>query len=208
MVGKAKKSTHGKKASSKALAKRRSSKAPVQKKRVEIDETKHYDIAEIGPVYLEWGKKKTKNAKGKIVKEYYLKKESKHRIWVKWVDPFQDVLEEDNDLGTDCKWSAEPQTIFEGNMKKMVKEALEKKVVWPWVAPNEDDSSRRKNILKSSGFKEWKNPKAKSAAENKWKLRYAIEAKTDTSGQSGSDSDGTSSTTDKEGEDDDEDDEV
>ena len=63
-------------------------------------------------------------------------------------------------------------------MKKMVKEALEKKVVWPWVAPNEDDSSRRKNILKSSGFKEWKNPKAKSAAENKWKLRYAIEAKT------------------------------
>ena len=63
-------------------------------------------------------------------------------------------------------------------MKKMVKEALEKKVVWPWVAPNEDDSSRRKNILKSSGFKEWKNAKAKSAAENKWKLRYAIEAKT------------------------------
>ena len=39
MVGKAKKSTHGKKASSKALAKRRSSKAPAQKKRVEIDET-------------------------------------------------------------------------------------------------------------------------------------------------------------------------
>ena len=83
-----------------------------------------------------------------------------------------------NYFSTDCKWSAEPQTIFEGNMKKMVKEALEKKVVWPWVAPNEDDSSRRKNILKSSGFKEWKNAKAKSAAENKWKLRYAIEAKT------------------------------
>ena len=35
-----------------------------------------------------------------------------------------------------------------------------------------------KIILKSSGFKEWKNAKAKSAAENKWKLRYAIEAKT------------------------------
>merc|ERR1719447_163716 len=93
---------------------------------------------------LDWGKKKIKNAKGKIVKEYYLKKDTKHRIWVKWIDPFQDVLEDDNDLGTDCKWSAEPQSIFEGNMKKMVKEALEKKVVWPWVAPSEDDSNRRK----------------------------------------------------------------
>ena len=62
-------------------------------------------------------------------------------------------------------------------MKKMVKEALEKKVVWPWVAPTEDDSNRRKTILKSNGFKEWKNPKAKSS-DGKWKLRYPIEAKT------------------------------
>ena len=59
----------------------------------------------------------------------------------------------------------------------MVKEALEKKVVWPWVAPSEDDSNRRKDILKSNGFKEWKNPKAKSS-DGKWKLRYPIEAKT------------------------------
>ena len=62
----------------------------------------------------------------------------------------------------------------------MVKEVLEKKVVWPWVAPNEDDSNRRRKILKSCGFKEWKDPKAKSAADNKWKLRYALEAKTGT----------------------------
>ena len=38
MVGKAKKSTHGKKANAKALAKRRTSKAPAPKKRVEIEE--------------------------------------------------------------------------------------------------------------------------------------------------------------------------
>ena len=56
-------------------------------------------MAETGPVYLEWGKKETKNAKGKIVKEYYLEKETKHRIWVKWIDPFQDVLEDDNEDG-------------------------------------------------------------------------------------------------------------
>jgi len=205
MAGKARKSTHAKKASQKVLAKR-SSKSPAPKKRVEISETKHYEVAQVGPVYLEWGKKKIKNARGKIVKEYYLKKDTKHRIWVKWIDPFQDVLEEDNN-GDECKWSAEPQSVFEGPMKKMVKEALEKKVVWPWIGQNDDDATSRKNTLKAAAFKEWTNPRAKGAA-TKWTLRYAVEAKTDTSGQSGSDSDGTSSTTDKEGEDEDEDDEV
>ena len=39
MAGKAKKSTHIKKASSKALEKRRSAKPAAPKKRVEIDET-------------------------------------------------------------------------------------------------------------------------------------------------------------------------
>lgn len=207
MAGKARKSTHAKKASAKALATRRSAGKTAPKKRVDIDETKHYEVAEIGPVYLEWGKKRIKNARGKVVKEYYLKKDSKHRIWVKWADPFQDVLEDDN-KGDECKWSAEPQSIFEGPMKKMVKEALEKKVVWPWVDLKDEDSSNRKNILKSKGFKEWRNPKAKNAKKNDWVLRYAIEPSTDTSGQSGSDSEGTSSTTDKEGEDEDEEDEV
>jgi len=98
MAGKARKSTHAKKASAKALATRRSAgkSSTTTKKRVEIDETKHYEVAEVGPIYLEWGKKRTKNSKGKPVKEYYLKKDSKHRIWVKWVDPFQDVLEDNN----------------------------------------------------------------------------------------------------------------
>jgi len=208
MAGKARKSTHKKKASTNALARRRSAKPAAPKKRVEIDETKHYEVAEIGPVYIEWGKKKIKNAKGKIVKEYYLKKESKHRIWVKWVDPFQDVLEDDN-KGDDCKWSAEPQTVFEGHMKKSIKEALEKKVVWPWVTKEDSEAAaaQKKKLLKSKGFKEWKNAKAKGRETN-WTMRYAVDAKTDTSGQSGSDSEGTSSTTDKEGDDDDEDDEV
>jgi len=207
MAGKARKSTHGKKASSKALAKRRTSKPPKKQKRIEIEETKHYEISAVGPIYLEWGKKRTKNAKGKLVKEHYLKKDSKHRIWVKWADPFQDNLEDDNE-GDECKWSAEPQGVFEGkHMKQLVKEALEKKVVWPWIAPADEDADQRKSILKSSGFKEWKNPKASGKKLN-WQLRYAIDPKTDTSGQSGSDSDGTSSTTDKEGDDDDEDDEV
>ena len=78
----------------------------------------------------------------------------------------------------ECKWSAEPQSVFEGkHMKQLVKEALEKKVVWPWVEPDDDDADQRKTILKSKGFKEWKNAKAKSKA-NKWIMRYAIDPKT------------------------------
>merc|ERR1712096_407472 len=97
------------------------------KKVVEIDETKHYEISEVGPIYLEWGKKRTKNAKGKLVKEHYIKKDSKHRVWVKWVNPFEDLLERDNELSGECIWSAEPQNVFEGkHMKQMVNEALEK----------------------------------------------------------------------------------
>merc|ERR1712063_100280 len=178
MAGKARKSTHSKKASSKVLASRSKSNPAAPKKRVEFYETKHYDVAEIGPVYLVWGKRVrvTKrgslNSRRQVAKEYYLKKDSKHRIWVKWIDPFQDVLEDDND-GAECMWSAEPQSFFEGNMKKMVKEALEKKVVWPWVAPDEDESAKRKNLLKSKGFKEWTNPKAKGP-QKKWTMRYGI----------------------------------
>ena len=49
MVGKAKKSTHGKKANAKALAKRRTSKAPAPKKRVEIDEdVSNQNISTVG----------------------------------------------------------------------------------------------------------------------------------------------------------------
>ena len=80
-------------------------------------------------------------------------------------------------FSAECKWSAEPQSIFEGHMKKMVKEALEKKVVWPWIDRGDEDADKRKSVLKSCGFKEWTNPRAKGSA-NRWKLRYAIEPKT------------------------------
>ena len=115
-----------------------------------------YEIAEIGPLHLAWGKQRRKNARGKNVKvstsflfvdlskffvikmffyknlywifilkkmcvdfwkllsffqNYYIKKDMKHRVWVKWVAPFEDALEKDDEYWT--KWSAEPQEIFE-----------------------------------------------------------------------------------------------
>merc|ERR1712176_697218 len=104
---------------------------------IDIDPNKRYEISEIGPIHLSWGKKRTKNSKGKIVKEFYIKKNQKHRIWVKWVDPFQDKHEKDDDFWT--KWSAEPQDSFEGtHMKNMVKEVLDSKVIWPWVSMDDE----------------------------------------------------------------------
>ena len=60
----------------------------------------------------------------------------------------------------------------------MVKEALEKKVVWPWITTKDEDSDQRKTMLKSSGFKEWKNPKAKKGRQPDWNVRFGIEPKT------------------------------
>ena len=79
----------------------------------------------------------------------------------------------------DCKWSAEPQTVFEGHMKKTIKEALEKKVVWPWVTKEDSEAAaaQKKKLLKSKGFKEWKNAKAKGRETN-WTMRYAVDVKT------------------------------
>lgn len=204
MAGKARKSTKAKSSSKTALARRKSAAPPKKPKRVEVDADKNYEVAAVGPIYPTWGKRKTKNSKGKIVTEHYLKKDSKHRIWVKWINPFEDKFEENNETGNDCKWSAELQSVFEGShMKKMVKECLDSKVVWPWVKEDGD----KKTTLISKGFKEWKLPKAKKGTQPKWEVRYEVEVNTDTSGQSGTDSDGTSSTTDN-AEDADEDDEV
>ena len=62
---------------------------------------KHFLSYYIGPVYLLFGKKKVRSAKGKTVKKYYVRKNEKHLIWVKWVQPFSDKKA--------CVWSAEPQ---------------------------------------------------------------------------------------------------
>ena len=64
-------------------------------------------------------------------------------------------------------------------MQKSIKEALKKKVVWPWVTKEDSEAvaTQKKKILKSKGFKEWKDPKAKGRETN-WTMRYAVDAKT------------------------------
>ena len=106
-----------------------------------------------------------------MIQEHYLKKDSKHRIWVKWADEFNDQYEKGN---TYSRWSAESQDNFEGSgMKKIVQEALERKVVWPWPKIGDEGSESMLKILKANGYKEWRNPKEKK--DEKWRLDNPLE---------------------------------
>merc|ERR1711990_1235417 len=159
--GKARKSTHQKK--------QRTTKAGTKNAVVEIDPKKKYEVAEVGPLYLSWGKKKVKNSKGKFVKQFYLKKKSKHLVWVKWTDPFQDESEKDDEFCTE--WSAEEQSMLEGgDLKKQVAKVIKDKVVWPWITENDEEATKRKEILKQEGFKEWKSKSGKGRPAN-WQLK-------------------------------------
>ena len=69
---------------------------------------REWDIDEIGPIYLLWGKTRVKSAKGKTIKKYFIRNEDKHLIWVKWSKGFADLKS--------VYWSAEPQGIRYKNM--------------------------------------------------------------------------------------------
>jgi len=167
-----------------------------EKRVVPVDAKKKYEIAEIGPVHLSWGKKRVKNSKGRYVKQWYLKKDSKHLIWVKWVQPFEDEVEKDDDYWT--KWSAEEQSVLcaEGSeLKKQVTKVLEEKVVWPWVSNDDDASGKRLEILKSGRYKEWKAKTKADGKGAKWNLKNQITVSTESEGTD-SESDSTSATDD------------
>ena len=79
---------------------------------------------------------------------------------MKWADEFNDQYEKGN---TFSRWSAESQDQFEGSgMKKIVQEALERKVVWPWPKIGDEGSESMLKILKANGYKEWKNLNVKN----------------------------------------------
>ena len=85
---------------------------------------------------------------------------------------------------------------------------MNSKYIWPWVKKEEEGYEERVALLKKGGYKEWK-PLSKADGKqlggaNKWKIKFAIEPKTDTntSGNS-SDSDTTSTDANEEEEEDD-----
>jgi len=183
MAGTARKSTGSKKKSTK-LVRNKISKKP---KPVEVDPNKEYAVEKIGPVFLSWGKRRKKNKKGKIVKEWYLKDTKKHKVWVKWVEVFRDNLALEDENFTSCNWSAEPQSELPSSS---VKSVLKEKVIWPWPGKEDENFEDRVALLKSEGYKEWK-----SKAKGKWLIQNA--PVTETGSDSGSTSEHSDAGTDK-----------
>ena len=68
----------------------------------------YQNLKEIGPIYLLWGKKRIKTKTGKPTKQYYIKSDEKHLVWVKWKDAFSDK--------PSVFWSAEVQGKYKQNI--------------------------------------------------------------------------------------------
>ena len=86
---------------------------------------------------------------------------------------------------------------------------MNSKYIWPWVKKEEEGYDERVALLKKGGYKEWK-PLSKAdgnGARSKWKIKFAIEPKTD-SNTSGNSSDSDTTSTDANEEEEEEDDEV
>lgn len=191
MAGTARKSTGGRKKVTKAI--RTKVTAGKKAKRVEIDPNKDYVVDKIGPIYIGWGKRRKKNKKGKVVKEYYIKDSKKHHVWVKW----QDIFADDKAQGKfeACQWSAEPQDSFLGeSAKEAVKQCLKEKIIWPWPAKGDDSYEDRRAALLAAGYKEWKPQKGKS---QKWDVQDAIEPQTGSSDDGSENEESTSTGTDE-----------
>ena len=131
MGGTARKSTHRKKSIGKKKSRGKESEPVV----VDVDPDQKYAIDLIGPIHLTWAKRKKVNEKGKIVKEYFLRRNEKHSMWVKWEKPFEDKFEVKDKFMT--TWSAEPQSLLtaDGKNKIAVEEVSCFSTLLPTIKP-------------------------------------------------------------------------
>jgi len=171
-VAKAKKSTHKRGKTVKAIRGKVIS-APVTTTS-RYDPTQEWEIAEFGPIYLVWGKKKIRSDKGKTLKKYYVKSDEKHHIWIKWKQPFED----DNRI----VWSAEPQEMLT-NVRDEVQRIIRNKRIWPFpsVADGPDSGfEERVNICKREKYQIWQSKKVEEQGKA-WKLLNGIDPTTGSS---------------------------
>jgi hypothetical protein len=170
---KARKSTHGKGKVSKTI--RSAGKKILTPAREGAN--KEWEIDELGPVYLMWGKKKVRHDKTKKpMKKYYVKSAEKHYIWVKWKNPFQDK--------PDIVWSAEPQENFTSpELKKQIEIKLSSKHIWPFPSASDGRDSgyeERTSICKKLGYQLWQSSRMSEQAQT-WRLLNGIEPTTGSS---------------------------
>lgn len=114
----------------------------------DFDENSEWEIEEFGGLYLCWGKKKTRKPDGSIAKEFYLKTDNDHRVWIKWTVAFSDKI----------RWSAEKQDHLVGVSKDTVKKIIRDKKAWPLPSTNDGIDSgwkERRAICSKVGITEW-----------------------------------------------------
>ncbi|CBY14303.1 unnamed protein product [Oikopleura dioica] len=114
----------------------------------DFSEDSEWEIEAFGGLYLVWGKKKIRNADGSIKRQYYLKKDSEHRIWVKWTVAFHDKI----------RWSAEKQEMF--TKRDEVSKIVNEKKAWPLPSIKDGTNTgwkERKAIAIEFGITEWKS---------------------------------------------------
>merc|ERR1712212_1201246 len=195
MAGTARKSTGSKRKSTKVV------RSALKRKIVKVDPQKEYEVSKFGPIWLSWGKKKVKNSKGKLVKQWYIKKDHKHQVWVKWASEFQDEKAQHENFQS-CQWSAEPQSCLD---KNTVKEVLKEKVIWPWPKRTDENYEDRIALLKERGYKEWRASNNKKGNAKNWNVQNPIEVLTGSSeGEEPSGDESTSNTDEPEEEEQDE----
>merc|ERR1712131_569058 len=117
-----------------------------------------YEIAQLGPIYVQWKKSQKRKEKGKLVWHHTLKDESEHRIWVKWVGAGEET------------WTAEPQSCFGPEMDQDIQNVLRQKIAWPWPQKDEDGYEQQKAYLLQNGYKKQSDPRL----EKTWALEGAL----------------------------------
>lgn len=117
-------------------------KRSVKKVEEEVLPEGHFEIMEIGPLYLSWISYQEGDKK-----KYAIGDEKDHLIWVKWMTP-------ENKSG---EWAAESQSIFETPEQiAIIDEIKAKQEIWPWVEDEGDGTIElRKSLLKQGGYKEY-----------------------------------------------------
>jgi len=178
-VAKARKSTHSKGKGSKAPPQRgKVLPTDISKSIRRENPNQQWEIDEIGPVYLLWGKKRVKSVKtGKPIKKYYIKSDDKHFIWVKWKQPFEDK-------NHSIYWSAELQENFTTpELKDIIRTKLADKKIWPFPSAADGKESgfeERSNICKKEKYQLWQSSKIAEQGQT-WRLLNGIEPTTGSS---------------------------
>ncbi|CAG5113047.1 Oidioi.mRNA.OKI2018_I69.chr2.g7197.t1.cds [Oikopleura dioica] len=123
----------------------------------DFNEESEWEIEQFGGLYLCWGKKKVRKEDGSIGREYYLKDDKDHRIWIKWTVAFHDKI----------RWSAEKQSSLIGVSKDAIKKIVNDKKAWPMPSASDGVKTgwkERRAICSNVGITEWA-PSGKEAGK-------------------------------------------